>query len=375
MPLISVLLPFYNCEGTLASAIESIVSQSMGAFELLLANDGSTDRSASIAEAYAAKDRRVRFIDAGENLGLVARLNEVIDVATGDLIARMDGDDVSHANRFALQAAYLDKHQDVVAVSAAHKTVDGRGAVVELHRPEYEIEADPYEVPARQPHLPHTLLMVRTRAVRQVGGYRHVLHAEDADLYWRLNAIGKLRNLPDELGLYRLHEHSVSSRSLANARIQAVYSQLAAVSAQRRQRNRTDLQFTSTLAKAAVENAGSLESLTTFMARESSLDETETRFLAVASVAKFYQNSAWRRLRIDPDEMPWADSTLRAGLSSFRDWGSHRNIRRAYKHAFRCLWRTNRRAQALVCLTTYLRLKSRLGIRPSRRAGKSDHIE
>ena len=100
------------------------------------------------------------------------------------------------------------------------------------------------------------------------------------------------------------------------------------------------------------------------MARELNLDERETQFLAVASVVKFLQNSAWRRLRIDPDEMPYLQDALRDGLAGFRDRGSHKNIRRAYKYAFRCLWRTKRKTQALRYLQTYLGLKSGLGIRP-----------
>jgi glycosyltransferase involved in cell wall biosynthesis len=107
----------------------------MGDFELLLTDDGSTDTSARIADSYATADSRVRLLGGSSNLGLVARLNQGVELAKGEFIARMDGDDLSYSHRFAVQLAYLEKHQDVPAVSSAHKFIDGRGVVTGMYKP------------------------------------------------------------------------------------------------------------------------------------------------------------------------------------------------------------------------------------------------
>src|SRR5262249_28725734 len=71
--------------------------------------------------------------------------------------------------------------------------------------------------------------------------YRHFLHAEDSDLYWRLQELGRLHNMDDVLGDYRIHPGSICSRSMVACRIGALSSQLAAISAMRRRSGRPDL--------------------------------------------------------------------------------------------------------------------------------------
>jgi glycosyltransferase involved in cell wall biosynthesis len=163
-------MPFFNCETTLEPAVKSILLQSIKDFELLLINDGSHDRSSAIARSLAETDHRIHYIDDDENIGLVARLNQGIELAKGELVARMDGDDISYPNRFAVQCAYLREHPEVLAVSAAHKRIDHQDVIIDQHRPEIERRANADEVPARESYLPHFLLMVRTRCLRQIGG-------------------------------------------------------------------------------------------------------------------------------------------------------------------------------------------------------------
>ena len=101
MPKITVLMPVYNAERYVGEAIESILRQTFADFECLLLNDGSTDGSASILRQYAQRDHRIRFYDFTENAGLIARLNQGIDLAQGEYLARMDADDISLPERFA----------------------------------------------------------------------------------------------------------------------------------------------------------------------------------------------------------------------------------------------------------------------------------
>jgi len=111
-PLISVVLPAYNCASYLPQAIESILAQTIADFELLVVYDASTDNTLEVIERYAAKDSRVHLVH-GEQKRLVGALNLGIATASGQFIARMDADDISLPTRFALQLSLMqDKGLD-----------------------------------------------------------------------------------------------------------------------------------------------------------------------------------------------------------------------------------------------------------------------
>ena len=112
-PAISVLMPVYNAAPYLAEAIESILNQTFTDFEFLIIDDGSTDRSAEIVNAYARKEERIRFLSR-ENRGLPATLNELASMARAPLLARMDADDISTPDRFEKQVAFLADSPDVI---------------------------------------------------------------------------------------------------------------------------------------------------------------------------------------------------------------------------------------------------------------------
>src|ERR1035438_2739598 len=101
MTSVSVLMPTYNQQKYLRAAIESILTQTFTDFELLVLDDGSTDSTPKILREYAIKDQRLRVISR-QNKGLCASLNELLALAQGQLIARMDSDDISLPCRFAL---------------------------------------------------------------------------------------------------------------------------------------------------------------------------------------------------------------------------------------------------------------------------------
>lgn len=107
-PLISVILPVYNGEQYLVEAIESILFQTLQDFELIIINDGSTDKSLDIIKYYAMQHTMIYVINR-ENKGLVASLNEGIAYAKGKYIARMDQDDISLPTRFEKQVDLMEK--------------------------------------------------------------------------------------------------------------------------------------------------------------------------------------------------------------------------------------------------------------------------
>ena len=105
-PLISVVLPVFNAQLYVGEAVRSILAQTFVDFELIIINDGSTDGTLPILQSFILRDARVRLISR-ENLGLVATLNEGIQIARGIWIARMDADDIAEPIRFERQLEWL----------------------------------------------------------------------------------------------------------------------------------------------------------------------------------------------------------------------------------------------------------------------------
>lgn len=114
---ITIGLPFYNNENTLADAIRSVFAQSVQDWELLLVNDGSTDRSLEIAQSI--DDPRVRVTHDSVNTGLPTRLNQIAELAQGEYLARMDADDLMHPDRLEQQIAHLEQSPEIDVVGTA----------------------------------------------------------------------------------------------------------------------------------------------------------------------------------------------------------------------------------------------------------------
>ena len=126
-PLISILMPTCNCEKTVAQALRSVIYQTFQDWEMLVIDDGSTD--GSLVEIRRSQDVRIRILEYGQNAGLATRLNEGIERATGEFIARMDADDVCYPDRLELQLKFLRSHPEVDLVGGGILAFDSDGRV------------------------------------------------------------------------------------------------------------------------------------------------------------------------------------------------------------------------------------------------------
>jgi glycosyltransferase involved in cell wall biosynthesis len=211
-PAISVCMPVYNAKRYLAEAVESILGQTFSEFEFLIIDDGSTDGSLAMLKRYAAKDRRIRLW-SGPNAGYVPRLNEMLRLARGHLIARMDADDVSLRDRFARQVDFLGAHPEVDVVGSGQLCIDPRGYTLTVWIPPLGHEGIQECALAGGGPISHPSVMMRREAVLAAGGYRvEMMPAEDFDLWLRMGERAQLANLPDLLVRYRMHDQSVSER-------------------------------------------------------------------------------------------------------------------------------------------------------------------
>jgi glycosyltransferase involved in cell wall biosynthesis len=218
MTRVSVLLPLYDGEAYIREAVDSVLAQTHRDFELLILDDGSRDGSLAIVQDFARRDPRVRVI-ARENRGLTATLNELLAAADGELVARMDADDVCLPDRFARQIAFLAEHPEVVCVGGDAEMIDEQGRFLTVLRlPEDDAEIQRQALVGYAP-LFHPAAMIRRRVLVAIGGYRkEYWPAEDLDLWLRLGEAGALANLPGPVLRYRLHADSISATNVARQR-------------------------------------------------------------------------------------------------------------------------------------------------------------
>jgi glycosyltransferase involved in cell wall biosynthesis len=110
-PLVSIGMPAFNCGETLAVAIRSILNQTYKNWELLVMEDGSTDRTLEVARSFS--DPRISVLFDYSHKGLVPRLNQAVATSHGEYFARMDADDVAYPERLERQVEYLQQHPEV----------------------------------------------------------------------------------------------------------------------------------------------------------------------------------------------------------------------------------------------------------------------
>lgn len=205
MTKVTVLMPVYNGEAFLREAIESILQQTFRDFEFLIIDDGSGDGSAALIRSYA--DDRIRLVQHPQNRGLVATLNEGLREAKGELVARMDCDDVSLPDRLARQVAYMDAHP-AVGVCGTHFRLVPSGQVIRHPAGHEAIKAGML----LYNRIGHPTAMLRKNVLAQCDLYYSASypHAEDYELWTRCVARTAFANLEEVLLLYRLHDKQVS---------------------------------------------------------------------------------------------------------------------------------------------------------------------
>ena len=203
-PKVSVIMPAYNTEKYVGEAIESILNQTFTDFEFIILNDGSTDNTAKIVKEYAKEDKRIKFIDNKKNQGFIASLNQCLDVANGEYIAKMDSDDVSLPDRLEKQVKYLDDFPNVGLVGCGYKTFD---------KTEFEV-INPANVGMLDllKGCYTTIFMLRKKIINDnnLRFRKEYIHAEDYDFYARFRKFAPIENIQQVLYLYRWHGDNVS---------------------------------------------------------------------------------------------------------------------------------------------------------------------
>lgn len=214
----------YNCAPTLREAIDSILAQTFTDWQLVLCDDGSKDDTYAIAVQYQRNyPKKIVLLRNEQNMGLNHTLNRCLEAATGEYVARMDGDDISLPTRLEKEVAFLNSHPEYAIVSTPMIFFDETGdwgRSYSIQKPEK------HDFIKHSPVHCHAPCMIRREAYLAVEGYtedKRMLRFEDVNLWYKLYAKGYIGYNLDE-PLYKMRDDQAATRRRGlKSRMNGVY--------------------------------------------------------------------------------------------------------------------------------------------------------
>lgn len=207
--LLTVLMPVYNGEKYLGLAIDSILNQTYSHFEFLIINDGSTDHSEKIINAY--NDPRIIYIKNETNKGIVTTLNIGIEMSRGKYIARMDADDIAQPNRLEMQLNYVLSNPKCKLCGTRAIAINDNGEeVYKLKRPFSNDEIKVQHL-FRNSFI-HPTVLIDVEVAREFKYSSNYEYSEDYYLFSQIALNYSVANLQDPLLYYRIHADNITSK-------------------------------------------------------------------------------------------------------------------------------------------------------------------
>ncbi len=219
IPKITVLMTVHNGARYLVEAIESVLAQTMDAFELLIVDDASSDATSAILEGFAGRDRRVRVLRNETNLGPYPSANRGLAASRAPIIARLDADDASAPDRLLHQLAFLDAHPGCVLVGGGYRSLDGEGKVRFVRRNPLDFPTAAFVTRLRMPII-HPSFAFRGQLPdgEPVRYDERFPVAGDYALAAALAQVGEIASLDAIVVDYRMHAGNISSTKLDSQR-------------------------------------------------------------------------------------------------------------------------------------------------------------
>ncbi len=214
MPELSIIMPLYNTEMYVAQAIQSLLSQTYTDFELIIVDDGSTDKSLEIVKSF--KDSRIKIMRNQQNQGIVFSRNRGLKEAVGEYIAPFDSDDIAMPDKFRKQIDFLKTHPDFGLIGSWIKMIDENGKFI---KKKWRLFAKPEEIPAQllfRNYFAQSSVVIRREAL-PVSGYENGFSfGEDYRMWIDIAKKYKMWNYPECLLLYRVHSKNTTSININN---------------------------------------------------------------------------------------------------------------------------------------------------------------
>lgn len=201
-------MPVYNGEKYLAEAIESVLWQTYEHWELLLLDDGSSDNSLKIIHSYT--DRRIRFAQNEQNLGIVATRNKLFTMAKGTYFAIMDCDDIFYPKKLEKQVAFMEQNPKYGVCGTWAKKVSANGKLIGTIQPPVEDEFIKINLLFQSSFI-HSASLIRREALGKLRYEEEFPVCVDFNLWERLKTHTHFHNIPEYLVAYRWHDENIST--------------------------------------------------------------------------------------------------------------------------------------------------------------------
>ena len=206
LPTVSILMPVFNTEKYLETAIQSILNENFSNYEFLICDDGSTDKSLSIIEKFQRKDKRIKVFRNKNNSGRVSKvIKKLATNAIGKYLIVSDSDDVAHENRLQVLTEYAEKNTQHVLV---YGKVEGKNEDLSIHKHFNQKPFSLFDL-FKTNYIPDGAFLMKRDAYEQCGGIdTSIIWAEDYHLRLKLATIGSFSYIdtPYPLYLYRWHD-------------------------------------------------------------------------------------------------------------------------------------------------------------------------
>ena len=234
---VTVFMPVKNGEAYLCTSVSSILNQTHRDFEFIIVDDGSTDSTGTILAEFAGRDERIRIVQ-NKQQGIPAAMNQALSLASGDIVFRIDHDDIAWPERIERQLAFLSHHPQVAVLGSWIEAIDRNGWPFKMTK--YPTEhARLVEMLDRGINpLASPATAMRRSAILSVGGFHPAFRvAQDFDMWCRISEHYELANLPEILLSYRWHGENISVRLRYE---QALAAHIARLAARERRQGRLD---------------------------------------------------------------------------------------------------------------------------------------
>ncbi len=209
-PVATVIMAVYNDVTYVSQAIQSILHQSFRDFQFIIIDDASDKETKRILHYYAKKDKRIFLLENKKNLGLTHSLKIALSHSIGEIIVRMDADDLSRSDRLEKQVAYLAANQEVMLLGSVGEYIDKKGELIGKKYLPITYEEIKRKLLFNNQFI-HSGICFRKKVIDELGGYDESFQkSQDYEFVLRVAAKYQVVNLPEPLIKWRVTQNSIS---------------------------------------------------------------------------------------------------------------------------------------------------------------------
>lgn len=221
MSYANIVMPVYNGEQHLSTAVDSVLAQTFTDFKLIAVDDCSTDASLTILRSY--RDERILIVENHRHKGIAAALNQGLALADGELLFRMDADDVCFPQRLQRQIDFMRENPKITVCGSDTDAIDGCGNIIGHRSTKKGDQRIKIALFLGETSLAHPAVAIRNSILKahQIRYSEHYPYAEDYELWCRCSTFSTYENIPETLLQYRHHSKSVSKAHYTCQRLAA----------------------------------------------------------------------------------------------------------------------------------------------------------